>query len=245
MKIILLWMTLWALSPFDDNLISKLVSLFAQQVELPQSSGCIHWHSFQDSEGDDVLQIGLYPPHSSSLDSNVSASQDDKLVYPDDCPLWKIVFTDSCFNRYLTRKTLIEEDISDIESIMCELKVKFVEEDWTDGKVFSALEVDHPPHFSGEADLVDKIIKDSFMVADSIDLANLDRIPFVIELLIGPDGNARVVGILKKTDSERYNFMAIEAVEKICEYPFIPATHRGKAVACRYAIPISRRTLER
>ena len=210
----------------EDGLIRDLLCLFIQQTREITTQGSFHYrHSFEREH--EILQI--------SLEEN----EHGPLV--DDSPTWRIAFTHGEFNPYLTSKSLVEDEITDIENIVHKHGVISIDPSWTDGQVFSDFEVQQRPILENERALLSTIVRSTFGDVDGRRIEN--RIPFIAVIVIDTDGKASFEGFLKRTGDKTLDKLAERAIAELCKEQYSPAIHRGKAVKCKTAIVISKKDI--
>lgn len=198
-----------------DALIRDLMALYTQQV-----------HGRSD---ENVVVSYHYSP-----DNEVLEIMDDGGYY-DDAPIWRIVFTESLFNPFLSQKITADEDISDIESCVREYGIAPVDETWCKSYVFSALEVQVPPSLPDGETILAQIVRRRFEGADTDCIAN-SKIPFIAIVLVDQEGHATFESLCKSSDDFSLDLLAEKAVKEYCQNVFKPAIHRGQAVTCRMAV---------
>lgn len=246
--------------PFNnkEGLVRDLICLFIQSREVLDENELISYCSY--SEGDnEVIQIELIPrqvlshvPASSvstelnennergSLEGDEGIILDESWSYKDDFTSWKVVFTQSLFNPYLTRKNDTgNSDIADIEALMRRHGMGQIGEDWVDSYVFS--EVDELPVLENGNDseilsqLIDRVFKD---VNPSHFLRIISWMPCVATIIVNQEGDAIFDSLSKETGDTLLDEKARIVAQEYCKNHFVPAKIRGKNVTCRVGIPI-------
>lgn len=153
----------------------------------------------------------------------------NKIEY--DPNIWTVCFyRDTTFCKAKTNKGTPSEDISEIEKLSEKyFNVSSVEQN----ELFQFYEVENSPKFSQGEDYMRKLIHSNFSVHKK---GEYDNIPLVVNLIVDKNGNATVKGIMKSSHDAELDLEAIRVSEIICQYDFIPASHRGEKVNVIYPI---------
>lgn len=159
----------------------------------------------------------------------IAKCKQDSIIY--DPNIWQIVFyKDKSFNKMRTYKTTPSEDISTIQS----LAEKYFKVSLTIGnEVYQSYEVENEPKVALGEDSLRHLISSNFKVKrDSIK----GKIPVVVDILIDKNGKATLKGIIKSSNDKGIDSEALRITEIVCQYDFIPASHRGEKVNVIYPI---------
>lgn len=155
--------------------------------------------------------------------------KDNYTIY--DPNVWQICFyKDKSFNKMRTYKTTQNEDISDIQS----LAEKYFKVSQTiTSEVYLSYEVENEPKFVLGEDSLRSLISSNFKIRKE---GNFGKVPIVVNIVLDEKGKATFKGIVKSSNDTELDNEAIRVAEIICQYDFIPASHRGKTVKAIYPI---------
>lgn len=145
--------------------------------------------------------------------------------------VWQICFyKDKSFNKMRTHKTTQNEDISDIQS----LAEKYFKVSQTiTNEVYQSYEVENEPKFVLGGDSLRSLISSNFKIRKE---GNFGKVPIVVNIVVDEKGKATFKGIVKSSNDTELDNEAIRVTEIICQYDFIPASHRGETVKAIYPI---------
>lgn len=145
--------------------------------------------------------------------------------------VWQVcLYKDQSFCKMRTYKVTPNGDISAIQS----LAEKYFKVSETIGnEVYLSHEVEYDPKFLLGEDFLRHLISSNFKVKrDSIK----GKIPVVVDILIDKNGKATLKGIIKSSNDKGIDNEALRITEIVCQYDFIPASHRGENVNVIYPI---------
>ena len=144
-----------------------------------------------------------------------------------DPSVWQVSFyKDSSFCKMRTYKTTPSENIADIENLA---KKYFKISRPSTNEIYQLYEVETEPQFILGNDSLRQIITSNFKRVKRAPMQG--KIPVVVDVLIDKHGIAKLIGIRKSSDEE-----ALKVAKIICQYKFIPATHRGETVETIFPI---------
>lgn len=145
--------------------------------------------------------------------------------------VWQICFyKDESFNKMRTYKTTQNEDISDIQY----LAEKYFKVSQTiTNEVYQSYEVENEPKFVLGEDSLRQIIYSNFKKRKQ---GNFGKVPLAVNIVVDEKGKATFKGIVKSSNDTELDNEAIRVAEIICQYDFIPASHRGETVKAIYPI---------
>ena len=145
--------------------------------------------------------------------------------------VWHIVFNkDKSFNKMRTYKTIHNEDISDIQSLA---EKYFTVSQTTISEVYHSYEVENESKFVFGEDSLRQIISSNFKIHKE---GSLGKVPLVVNIIVDEKGKATLGKIAKSSNDIELDNEAIRVAEIICQYDFIPASHRGETVRSIYPI---------
>ena len=143
-----------------------------------------------------------------------------------DPSVWQVSFyKDSSFCKMRTYKTTPSENIADIEN----LAKKYFKISRP-----STNEVETEPQFILGNDSLRQIITSNFKRVKRAPMQG--KIPVVVDVLIDKHGIAKLIGIRKSSGDTVIDEEALKVAKIICQYKFIPATHRGETVETIFPI---------
>lgn len=145
--------------------------------------------------------------------------------------VWYISFyKDKTFNKMRTYKTTPSEDISEIQKLA---KKYFKVSQTITNEIFQSYEVENEPKFVLGEDVLRKLISSNF---EKHKQGNFGNVPLAVNIIVDEKGKATFKGIVKSSNDTELDNEAIRVAEIICQYDFIPASHRGKTVKAIYPI---------
>lgn len=149
-----------------------------------------------------------------------------------DPSVWQVSFyKDSSFCRMRTYKTTPSENIADIENLA---KKYFKISRPSTNEIYQLYEVETEPQFILGNDSLRQIITSNFKRVKRAPMQG--KIPVVVDVLIDKHGIAKLIGIRKSSGDTVIDEEALKVAKIICQYKFIPATHRGETVETIFPI---------
>ena len=149
-----------------------------------------------------------------------------------DPSVWQVSFyKDSSFCKMRTYKTTPSENIADIENLA---KKYFKISRPSTNEIYQLYEVETEPQFILGNDSLRQIITSNFKRVKRAPMQG--KIPVVVDVLIDKHGIAKLIGIRKSSGDTVIDEEALKVAEIICQYKFIPATHRGETVETIFPI---------
>ena len=221
-----------------DNLVKDLICLFIQKMEVKEvtESGMINYRTLCKGE-DEIIEIE-YIPCTVKSDTNWE-------LKPVSCewPMWRIVFTESHFNPFLTNKyDGTDNDISDINELINRYQIELIGEEWLDSHPVTDVDI-LPVFVDGDKNIVlSHIIKDYFRGVQLEEFIGVpSKVPFVANIIIDKTGTASFKSLIKDTGNPYLDNIATLVAKDFCKYKFKPAVHRGKTVMYSMNIPITQK----
>ena len=145
--------------------------------------------------------------------------------------VWQICFyKDRSFNKMRTYKTRQNEDISAIQNLV---EKYFKVSKTITNEVYQSFEVENEPKFVLGEDVLRKLISSNFKKHKQ---GNFDKVPLVVNIIVDEKGKAKFKRIIKSSNDAELDNEAIRVTEIICQYDFIPASHRGETIKVIYPI---------
>ena len=149
-----------------------------------------------------------------------------------DPSVWQVSFyKDSSFCKMTTYKTTPSENIADIENLA---KKYFKISRPSTNEIYQLYEVETEPQFILGNDSLRQIITSNFKRVKRAPMQG--KIPVVVDVLIDKHGIAKLIGIRKSSGDTVIDEEALKVAKIICQYKFIPATHRGETVETIFPI---------
>ena len=149
-----------------------------------------------------------------------------------DPSVWQVSFyKDSSFCKMRTYKTTPSENIADIENLA---KKYFKISRPSTNEIYQLYEVETEPQFILGNDSLRQIITSNFKRVKRAPMQG--KIPVVVDVLIDNHGIAKLIGIRKSSGDTVIDEEALKVAKIICQYKFIPATHRGETVETIFPI---------
>ena len=149
-----------------------------------------------------------------------------------DPSVWQVSFyKDSSFCKMRTYKTTPSENIADIENLA---KKYFKISRPSTNEIYQLYEVETEPQFILGNDSLRQIITSNFKRVKRAPMQG--KIPVVVDVLIDKHGIAKLIGIRKSSGDTVIDEAALKVAKIICQYKFIPATHRGETVETIFPI---------
>lgn len=149
-----------------------------------------------------------------------------------DPSVWQVSFyKDSSFCKMRTYKTTPSENIADIENLA---KKYFKISRPSTNEIYQLYEVETEPQFILGNDSLRQIITSNFKRVKRAPMQG--TIPVVVDVLIDKHGIAKLIGIRKSSGDTVIDEEALKVAKIICQYKFIPATHRGETVETIFPI---------
>lgn len=145
--------------------------------------------------------------------------------------IWYISFhKDKTFCKMKTYKGAPSEDITEIQN----LAEKYFEVSQTiTNEIYQSYEVENEPKFVLGEDVLRKLISSNFKKHKQ---GNFGKVPLAVNIVINEKGKATFKEIVKSSNDAELDNEAIRVAEIICQYDFIPASHRGEFVKAIYPI---------
>lgn len=129
-----------------------------------------------------------------------------------------------------TKKGSVTEDISSIQN----LAEKYFKVSQTiENDVYELYEIENEPQFVLGEDSLRHIISSNFKIHKD---GNYGKVPLVVNVIVDRNGKATLKEIIKSSNDIELDNEAIRVAEIICQYDFIPASHRGETVVATYSI---------
>ena len=141
------------------------------------------------------------------------------------------IYKDSSFCKMRTYKTTPSENIADIENLA---KKYFKISRPSTNEIYQLYEVETEPQFILGNDSLRQIITSNFKRVKRAPMQG--KIPVVVDVLIDKHGIAKLIGIRKSSGDTVIDEEALKVAKIICQYKFIPATHRGETVETIFPI---------
>lgn len=149
-----------------------------------------------------------------------------------DPSVWQVSFyKDGSFCKMRTYKTTPSENIADIENLA---KKYFKISRPSTNEIYQLYEVETEPQFILGNDSLRQIITSNFKRVKKAPMQG--KIPVIVDVLIDKHGIAKLIGIRKSSGDTVIDEEALKVAEIICQYKFIPATHRGETVETIFPI---------
>lgn len=149
-----------------------------------------------------------------------------------DPSVWQVSFyKDSSFCKMRTYKTTPSENIADIENLA---KKYFKISRPSTNEIYQLYEVETEPQFILGNDSLRQIITSNFKRVKRAPMQG--KIPVVVDVLIDKHGIAKLIGIRKSSGDTVIDEETLKVAKIICQYKFIPATHRGETVETIFPI---------
>ena len=146
--------------------------------------------------------------------------------------IWRVCFLkDLSFCKMRTYKTTPSENIADIANLA---KKYFKISRPSTNEIYQLYEVETEPQFILGNDSLRQIITSNFKRVKKAPMQG--KIPVVVDVLIDRHGIAKLIGIRKSSGDTVIDEEALKVAEIICQYKFIPATHRGETVETIFPI---------
>lgn len=144
-----------------------------------------------------------------------------------DPSVWQVCFyKDKSFCKMKTYKVTTDGDISIIQDLA---ERYFGTSDMLreNDDIYQLGEVEIEPEFSLGEDSLRRLIFSNFKVKNNNVQSN---IPVVVGILIDKNGKATLSGISKSSNDKGIDNEALRVTKIICQYEFVPASHRGERV---------------
>ena len=149
-----------------------------------------------------------------------------------DPSVWQVSFyKDSSFCKMRTYKTTPSENIADIENLA---KKYFKISRPSTNEIYQLYEVETEPQFILGNDSLRQIITSNFKREKRAPMQG--KIQVEVDVLIDKHGIAKLIGIRKSSGDTVIDEEALKVAKIICQYKFIPATHRGETVETIFPI---------
>jgi len=162
----------------------------------------------------------------------VKRCKEDKFPPFYDPLVWEFnLYKDYSFCKMKTYKVTADGDISAIQSLA--EKYFKISETIIEDEIYQPSEIENQPQFSLGEDSLRKVISSNFKIRKE---GNFDKIPIIVRIIVDKTGKAILEEIIKSSNDNELDKEAIRVTEIICQYDFIPATHRGETVNANYSI---------
>jgi TonB family protein len=152
-----------------------------------------------------------------------------EIVTEYDPSIWQV-----CFYRNLslckarTYKTNIDENISAIQNLAEKyFDVSDTTTEKNDNEIYQSHEIENNPRFLLGEDNLRHLISSNFEIKSN----NIQgKTPVVVDILIDKNGKATLSKISKSSNNTEIDNEALRVAEIVCQYEFVPASHRGEKV---------------
>lgn len=145
--------------------------------------------------------------------------------------VWQISFyKDKSFCKMRTYKGSPREDISEIELLV---EKHFIVSQDIRNEIYQSYEIENEAKFVLGEDVLRQLISSNFKIRKE---DNFDKLPLVVNIVVDEKGKATLKGIVKSSNDTDLDNEAIRVAKIICQYDFIPASHRGETVKAIYPI---------
>lgn len=152
-----------------------------------------------------------------------------------DPSVWQVsLHRDMSFCKFKTYKVTNDSDINIIQGLVEKyFNVLDTTHKTHENEVFQWYEIEESPKFPLGEDSLRQIISSNFKVKrDDIQ----GKIPITVEILVDKNGISTLNGIVKSSNDIELDKEALRIAEIICQYKFIPASHRGENVNATFPI---------
>lgn len=147
--------------------------------------------------------------------------------------VWEICFyKDMSFNKMRTYKTSPYEDISEIQRLA---EKYFKVSQTVADEIYQSVE--NMPEFALGEDALRELIASNFTIRKQGDFG---PVPIIVDIIVDKEGKATFREIVKISNDPELDNEAKRVAEIICQYDFIPASHRGETVKSIYSIAFLR-----
>jgi TonB family protein len=150
-----------------------------------------------------------------------------------DPSVWQVCFyKNKSFCKMKTYKVTADEDISTIQSLAQKyFGTSNVPLEHND--IYQIAEVEIAPKFLLGEDSLRHLISSNFAVKSN----NVQgKIPVVVSILIDKNGKATLSNISKSSNDTTINNEALRVAKIVCQYEFVPASHRGEKVNALFPV---------
>ncbi len=155
--------------------------------------------------------------------------KEDYVIY--DPYVWQVcLYKDLSFCKMRTYKVTPNGDISAIQSLA---EKYFKVSETIENEVYNSGEIENDPKFILSEDSLRKIISANFKVHKKGDFG---RVPIIVSITVDKNGKSTLKGIIKSSNDIELDNEAVRVAEIICQYDFIPASHRGEKVNAIYPV---------
>ena len=154
--------------------------------------------------------------------------------------VWRIrLHNDQSFCKMKTYKGAVNNDISVIQSLAEKYfgtSNTFLE----DNDIYHSIDVEIAPIFFLGEDSLRQLISSNFKIkSDNVQ----GNIPIVVDILIDKNGKASLKGIIRSSNNMEIDNEALRVSEIVCQYEFVPASHRGEKVNATFPVLFLRRDI--
>ena len=175
-----------------------------------------------------------------SVNEKIKAKKRCKDNFTEYDPLvWQVCFyKDFSFNKMRTYKISVNGDISAIQNLAEKyFSVAGTAHKSSDSEVYQWYEVENPPEFLLGENSLRHLVSSNFEIKrDDVQ----SKIPVVVALVIDKNGKAALKGVTKSSNDAEIDNEALRVAEIVCQYDFVPASHRGEKVNAIFPVVILR-----
>jgi len=152
-----------------------------------------------------------------------------------DPSVWQICFyKDLSFCKMKTYKVTVYEDIVEIQNL-AEKYFGTSTLSLENNEIYQSTEVETAPKFILGEDSLRHLVSSNFGIKrDDIQ----GKIPVVVALVIDKNGKATLKGVIKSSNDTEIDSEALRVAEIVCQYDFVPASHRGEKVNAIFPVVI-------
>ncbi|MDR0810827.1 MAG: energy transducer TonB [Paludibacter sp.] len=147
--------------------------------------------------------------------------------------VWQVCFyRNKSFCKMKTYKITVDEDISAIQNL-AEKYFGVSNVPFDNSYVFSNAEVETAPKFTLGEDSFRRLLSSNF---ERKQYDGQSKIPVVVDIVIDKNGKATLKGIIKSSNDMEIDNEALRVAEIVCQYEFVPASHRGEKVNALFPV---------
>ena len=144
-----------------------------------------------------------------------------------DPTVWQVCFyKDKSFCKMKTYKVNVYEDISTIQSL-AEKYFEVSNFSFNNDYIFGYTEVEIIPKLVLGEDSLRRLLSLNF---ERKQYNGQSKIPVIVDIVIDKNGKATLKGVSKSSNNTEIDHEALRVAEIVCQYEFIPASHRGEKV---------------
>jgi hemerythrin superfamily protein len=147
--------------------------------------------------------------------------------------VWQICFyKNKSFCKMKTHKVTADEYITAIQSLV-EKYFGTSNVDSDSNNIYKSNEIEIAPKFSLGENSLRHLISSNFKIKrDNVQ----SKIPVVVDIVIDRNGKATLKGIIKSSNDTEIDNEALRVAEIVCQYEFVPASHRGEKVSAVFPV---------